>query len=65
MKAAKIISGLLAVFIGLPIWYYLVHFMLVHSGAGELQMFLFWVYVPLGIFIKFLDHLVERYGIKS
>jgi hypothetical protein len=59
MKAA---SSVIAVFLVMPIWYYLVHWLLVHSGAGDLQMFLFWVYMPFGVFTRLLDRLVEIEG---
>lgn len=39
-------AGLIALFVTIPIWFYLVHWLLRQAGAGELQMFLFWVYVP-------------------
>jgi len=59
MKAMKRISGIVSVFVVAPIWYYLVHWMLVKSNAGDLQMFLFWVYLPFGIFVSILNKLVE------
>lgn len=49
MKALSIIFGLATIFICGPIWYYLLHFLLVKAGASELQMFLFWIYIPLTV----------------
>ena len=43
MKLARaVITGLGT----LPIWFYLLHWLLKANGAGDLQMFLFWVYIP-------------------
>jgi hypothetical protein len=60
MKRAKLIGVLLTLFVTLPIWFYLVHWMLRASNAGELQMFLFWVYVPFSILITALAKLAEQ-----
>jgi hypothetical protein len=59
VKAVKTVSGLLAIFIVAPIWYYLMYWLLKHADAGDLQMFLFWVYIPVGVFVRLLDRLVE------
>lgn len=55
MKKGKIVGAILAVFVTLPIWFYLLHFMLKASGAGDLQWFLFWAYVPIGLFVAILN----------
>jgi hypothetical protein len=60
MKVAKPISRLLAAFIVVPIWYYLLYWLLTRSGAGELQMFLFWIYVPVAVFVRALESLIEK-----
>jgi len=62
MKAVRAVSSLLSLFIVIPIWYYLVHWLLVHSGAGDLQMFLFWVYLPVNFFVHVLHKLIESDG---
>lgn len=54
MKKAKLIAGLLVIFVTLPIWFYLMHFMLTKTGASELQWFLFWVYMPAGVLVHAL-----------
>jgi uncharacterized membrane protein YvlD (DUF360 family) len=59
MKAAKIISSLLTLMIVAPIWYYLLYWLLKHSGAGDLQIFLFWIYLPVAVFLKFLDWVIQ------
>jgi hypothetical protein len=60
MKKAKLIAALLALFVTLPIWFYLMHWVLKASNAGELQMFLFWVYVPVTIAVTALAKLAEE-----
>lgn len=54
MNKIKLIGGLLALFVSMPIWFYLVHWMLKTTGAGELQMFLFWIYLPASLLIHLL-----------
>ena len=56
----KLIASLLALFIVMPIWYYLIYQVLVRVQATELMWFLFWVYVPLGLFIKIMVDLVDQ-----
>ncbi len=59
MKKSKVIAALLAVFIILPIWFYLIYYILSAVGASQLVWFLFWVYVPVSIFatsiVKFIE----------
>ena len=43
MKAA---ASILAIFVTLPIWFYLIYQILVRVNASELMFFLFWIYVP-------------------
>jgi hypothetical protein len=62
MKAAKTVSASIVVCIVMPIWYYLIYWLLRRAGAGELQLFLFWVYLPAGVFVRILDKLVELDG---
>lgn len=59
MKALSIIFGLAAIFICGPIWYYLLHFLLVRAGASELQMFLFWTYVPLALLMAIFSAIAK------
>ena len=51
----KVVSALIAVFITMPIWYYLVYQILVRVEASELMWFLFWVYVPFSIFVMTIN----------
>jgi hypothetical protein len=59
MKAAKVISGLLAFFIVAPIWYWLLYRILVAVAATELMWFLYWIYIPVAIFAGILTRIAE------
>jgi hypothetical protein len=50
----RTIAATLSSLITLPIWIYLMWWMLTASGAGDLQMFLFWVYVPVTLLVRIL-----------
>jgi hypothetical protein len=50
----KKIASVLFVFITTPIWYYLLYQILKAVEATELMWFLFWVYVPVGLFVSFI-----------
>lgn len=52
-------SSLLSVFVTLPIWYYLIFSILVAINASQLQWFLYWVYVPVGLFVAVATKLVQ------
>lgn len=51
MKALSVIAGLATLFVTLPIWYYLLYQVLSKVQATELMWFLFWVYVPVNLFV--------------
>lgn len=59
MKIAKAITGMLGLFVSVPIWYYLLYQVLVRVQATELMFFLFWVYVPVGILIQAVKNLAD------
>ena len=59
MKKSKVIAALLAVFIILPIWFYLIYYILSAVGASQLVWFLFWVYVPVSIFVTSIGKFIE------
>ncbi len=58
MKKLETVKSLVALLITIPIWFYLLHSILVAINATELQFFLFWVYVPFSVFV----HLVKEYA---
>ena len=55
----KKIAGLLALFVTLPIWYYLLYKILLAVNASELMWFLFWVYFPASILVNTLVTLTK------
>ena len=63
MKAANIITTVLALLVTLPIWYYLVWYMLTAIKASELAWFLFYIYVPVGILAAIIKAIME--GVKD
>lgn len=54
---ARFIAGLVAVFLQLPIYFYLFYKILEAVNASELMWFLYWVYVPVTLFI----HIMVRF----
>lgn len=56
----RYVNGMIATFLLLPIWLYLLHFLLEASGASDLQWFLFYAYVPLHLFVAFVTKIVEK-----
>ena len=56
---AKIIAALLGLFVVLPIWFYLLYQVLVRVQASELMWFLFWVYVPVSLFVAVLGRIFD------
>lgn len=53
----KLVSGLLALFITLPIWYFLLYTILLAIHPDRLTWFLFWIYVPFGVLVHTLTEL--------
>jgi hypothetical protein len=59
MQKVKIIGVLLSVFVTLPIWFYLLHSILSYINASDLEWFLYWIYVPVGIFGTIIAKIAE------
>jgi len=59
MKATKAIAALLGIFIVLPIWYYLLYKVLQGVNASDVMWLLYWIYLPVGIFVQTLTKIVE------
>ncbi len=55
----KIIAGMIQLFITAPIFYYLMYQVLKMVGATELMMFLFWIYLPLGLLVSSIRMVAE------
>ena len=54
-----IIAGILTLFVHLPIWFYLMYYILTTIQASELVMFLFWIYVPVSILTTIATKIIE------
>lgn len=55
----RTISGLIAVFVSMPIWFYLLYKVLHAVGASDLMWFLYWIYVPASLFAQVLLRIAE------
>ena len=55
----KIVNGMLSLFVGLPIWFYILYQVLSAIEASELTWFLFWAYIPVTIFILIVGKVLE------
>jgi hypothetical protein len=60
MKIMQAIIAIITIFITIPIWYYLLYKVLQSIGATDLMWFLFWVYVPFGLLMHFLQSIVKQ-----
>lgn len=56
----KAIGSVLITLVTLPIWLFLLYRILVRSGAGELDFFLFWVYIPVIFIATILIRLADK-----
>jgi hypothetical protein len=65
MDKVNILSTLISVFVLHPIWFYLVWWLLKTNNAGELQFFLFWLYVPLNIFLGIVAGIISANNEKT
>lgn len=54
MKKAQIVSLMVSVFVTMPIWYFLLYRILLAIAASELMWFLYWIYIPAGLFASIL-----------
>ena len=56
----KGIAAAVSTVIVFPIWFYLLHQVLVRINASELMWFLFWVYVPAAAFVRLVADLATK-----
>lgn len=61
VKISELIGGLLTLFIGIPIWLFLLYNILRAIQPDRLVWFLFWVYVPVEIIIGILVGVVKYF----
>lgn len=59
MENNKIIVGIMS-FICLPIWYYLIYWILSQLNPDRLIWFLYWTYVPLMIIVQLISKFIEE-----
>jgi len=59
LNKAKVISGLIGLVVTLPIWFYILHYILVQINASELVMFLFWVYLPVTFILSVVVRVID------
>lgn len=59
LKALTVIASVLALCVTTPIWYYLLYKILSAIQATELMWFLFWIYLPVSIFVGLILKIVE------
>lgn len=57
MKAIGVIIG---IFISMPIWFYLLHTVLVAIDASELSWFLYYAYLPASVVGALILNLAEK-----
>lgn len=55
----KWITTIIAIFITLPIWFYLLYKILEMIQATELMWFLFWVYIPFSIVVLVVKSVID------
>jgi hypothetical protein len=60
MKAIQLMISLLTIFITGPIWYYLLFKILQLVHATDVMWLLFWVYLPLGLFMEIMGVIIKR-----
>lgn len=58
-KALAVIDALVTIFIVCPLWYYIVYTLLKAANVDRLVWFLFWIYIPAGIFSRVLTEVIR------
>lgn len=55
MNKSKVVGGILGIVVVMPIWYYLLYWILSRLNPDRLVWFLYWAYVPVGILVRILS----------
>lgn len=55
----KATAGILAIFISIPIWFFLLYKILEFVNATDLMWFLYWIYVPVTLTVHIISKLAE------
>ena len=53
-KTKQILAAILSLLIELPIWFYMIYWILSQLNPDRLIWFLFWIYVPVSMISTFL-----------
>lgn len=56
----KVIKGVLATLVTLPIWLYLLYKVLETNGASDLMWFLYWVYLPASFVVHAIMSIEDK-----
>jgi len=54
MNKAEMIGGILGIFVTMPIWFYLLYWILSQLNPDRLIWFLYWGYVPISVIVQVL-----------
>lgn len=60
MKSFIALLNVITACVGLPIWLYVLHYILTAIEASEFVWFLFWIYVPVSIVGRILGAQLEK-----
>ena len=60
MKTIRVILGILTVFIHLPIWWFIIYSILKAINPDRLIWFLFYTYIPLGLFLSVFQVIADK-----
>jgi hypothetical protein len=60
MGKLKVVNGLLAVFVTLPLWLGIMYKVLETIEASELLWFMFWIYVPVSVLVSGISRLLDN-----
>ncbi len=59
-KNLEIVTGIIGIFVVMPIWFYLQYQVLVRVQATELMMFLFWIYLPTSFLVGLIAKILGK-----
>ncbi len=60
INTLKIINGVIAAFIVMPIWFYILYQILDAIKASELTWFLYFIYVPFAMFVGMVSNIISN-----
>jgi membrane protein insertase Oxa1/YidC/SpoIIIJ len=60
VKKANAVAGILATFVVMPIWFYLLYKVLAAVNATELMWFLYWIYLPAALIVSIIRAVIGK-----